>query len=161
MALPDDPFTEVLQTLWVLLETSSELTTLVKTGNRIKWASDSFAKSRPSKLTTTKTDLPELAVLPNGGEYNYHASSSSVKLIQRYTIGIMSWDLRIHKYFFPLKWAVIKVLANADANLGLDYVREIEVEDNEDVKSIERHPGWQAAFDISVMMVFDRTEMKA
>lgn len=160
MSLPTDPLTEVMNALWTLLEGQPEIKALVATHNRIK-LTDTTKKSSAEKIKYSTADLPELVIEPSGGTMNPAATSTGALIIQRYGIGIADGDLRLHKTFFPLKWAVFKALAAIDNNLGLDYVRRITIEDVEDFRNTEKAPGWSAGFEIVVDMWFSRTELKA
>ncbi len=155
-----DPLSQVLNALWELLEAQPEVTALVATHNRIKLSSATVV-SQPQKLKHSTGDLPELMIVPAGGSCNPHASSQSAQLVQRYGVGIVDGDLRVHKSFFPLKWAIFKALASIDGNLGLSFVRRIVVEDIEDLPSDAKAPGWSAAFSIVVELWYKRSDLKA
>lgn len=152
-----DPFTEVLKAFWDMLESRPEFTSLVTIKNRIKlWE----GSAKPEKTKISVADLPEVAIIPIGGEYNPTASSSSVSITQVYRIVMVDGDLRLHKTFFPLKWAVLKAMSNLDKYLNLPYVRQVVVSEHIDDRNDEGHPGWNSGIDIQVGMWFDRTIMK-
>lgn len=155
-----DPLTAVMNALWALLEGQPEVVALVATKNRIK-LTDTTKSASAEKLKYSTADLPELLIEPSGGDMNPAATNTGARIIQRYGIGIADGDLRLHKTFFPLKWAVFRALAAIDNNLGLDYVRRITLEDVEDFRNTEKAPGWSAGFEIVVEMWFSRTELKA
>lgn len=152
-----DPFTQVLDKLWELLEAQSEVTDLVAARNRIKLHQ---SYGRPEKLKQSLADLPELIIEPSGGGANVHGTSTHAKVIQRYSIGLKGRDLRVHATFFPLKWAVLKALASTDANLGLSFVRNVIIEDSRDTPREEQHPGWESVLEVVVEMWFSRDSMK-
>lgn len=152
-----DPFTEVLQKLWQLLESRPVFTTLVASRNRITlWE----GRGKPEKTKHSIADLPEVTIIPIGGAVQPAASSTGAKITQIYRIIMVDGDLRLNKVFFPLKWAIVRSLASIDENLGLTYVRRIMVSDSVDEKNEEKHPGWNMGIDIEVDMWFDRTKLK-
>jgi len=155
-----DPMTEVLDALWELLESQPEITALVSTGNRIK-LTDRTKKSDPEKDKYSTSDLPEITIEPGGGNMNVAATNTGARIVQRYEVGLVTGELRLHKVFFPLKWAVFKALVSIDNNLGLSYVRRILLEDVEDFRNIEKVPGWSAGFAIVVEMWFERALLKS
>ena len=152
-----DPFTEVLKALWSLLETRPEIVSLVKTKNRIKlWE----GAAKQEKIKHSIADLPEIIIIPAGGQVQPAATSTGTRITQVYRIIMVDGDLRLHTVFFPLKWAIIRSLASIDENFGLSFVKRILVSDSMDDKNEESHPGWNMGIDIDVEMWFDREKMK-
>jgi len=152
-----DPFTEVLQALWTLLESSTRFTALVPERNRIKIYEGA---SKPEKTSYTTADFPMVTIGPVGNQLNMSASSSSATIIQRYRIATIDGDKRPTVKFFLLKWIVFMTLAKIDADLNLYYVKNVSLADVSDNPNTEKHPGWNAEFDVDVEMWFDRSTMK-
>lgn len=157
---PYDPFTEVLNALWRLLESDTTITSMVSTKNRIKLTEGSVKPREPDRHTTS--DLPEIRIEPAGGQIEPAVSSGSSRATQVYRITMADGNLLVHKSYFPLKWAIFKALVRIDANLGLDYVRRITLGDDFEDRNEQPqgHPGWNCGLDITVEMWFSREQLK-
>jgi len=156
-----DPFTEVLQALWTLLETSTNITDLVKVGNRIKlWEGRLRPDVKDPESELTLSDLPMIVIEPMGGSMNPVITSTDGMAIQVYRIRMVTGNLLLQKEYFPLKWEIFKALASIDSLLNLNYVRKIVIEDGTDERSTGGHPGWTCGIDITVSMWWSRTYLK-
>jgi hypothetical protein len=146
----DDPFTQVYNGLWDLLELNTELASLVKIGNRIKCTSD----GKGDKEKYTNSDLPEIIIRPAAGTSEIKSTSTHTQITQTYAVICTSGDLHIDKSFFPVKWAILNALTDATNCLNLQFVRQVILEDSIDGRNTERFPGWNTAFNIKVEMWF-------
>lgn len=144
----EDPFTTVYNRLWDLLENNGELASLVKIGNRIKSTKDA------AKKTYSNADLPELRIEPSGGKCEIKKTNTTMPITQNFSVVCTTGDLRVHKSFLPVKWALLNALTDTIGNLGLSFVRHIALTDVVDGANSERFPGWNTAFEISVEMWF-------
>jgi len=159
-----DPFTEVLQKIWELLESRSDITSVVSLGNRIKlWE----GKLKPEGLQPdddlSPSDLPLIIIEPVGGAMNPFHTSTDGYAVQGYRIRMMDGNLLLHKIYFPLKWAIFKALASLsrkDGLLNLSYVRKIEIEDGTDEQNTTGHPGWTLGIDIKVHLWWSREYLR-
>lgn len=144
----EDPFTTVYNRLWDLLENNGELASLVKIGNRIKSTKDA------AKKTYSNADLPELRIEPSGGKCEIKKTNTTMPITQNFSVVCTAGDLRVHKSFLPVKWALLNALTDTTGNLGLSFVRHIALTDVVDGANNERFPGWNTAFEINVEMWF-------
>jgi len=154
-----DPFTEVLQKLWEILEANSDFATAVKAGNRGKlWVGN---VKPPIKDELSNSDVPYVSILPVGSTFNPFATSTDAIIEQTYGIRMVDGNLKINSAYFPLKFYIIQALANVDALLGLSYVRKIDVGDGTDDNDNSSIPGWEGGIDITVTMIFNRITLKS
>ena len=159
--MPDDPFTEVLKKLWELLEAEPDVAALVKVGNRIKlWSGNTNPEAKDPEGDLTLGDLPLIVIEPAGGIFNPIMTSTDGMAEQVYRIKMKDGNLILSAVYFPLKWAICKALASADALLGLSYVRSIVVEDGVEGRNTTGHPGWNLGIDIRVKMIWSRVFLK-
>jgi len=108
-----DPLSEVYAEFWDQLETVSDLTDLVKAGNRLK-----FDKRNAIKMNLSTIDVPELRVVVVGGEPKPRASNLR-GWTETYEIGVVTGDQRLEDVFFPLRWALIKAVHAVETGLIL------------------------------------------
>jgi hypothetical protein len=145
----DDPFTQVYNGLWNLLESNDDLAALVKIGNRIKCTADKDGKEKYANA-----DFPELIIRPAAGTSEIKSTSTHVQITQTYSVLCTAGDFRADKSFFPVKWALLNALTDGTNNLNLNFVRHVILEDSTDNRNTERFPGWNTAFNIKVEMWF-------
>ncbi|HNX27524.1 MAG TPA: hypothetical protein PKK48_08980 [Phycisphaerae bacterium] len=154
--MTENPFIEVLNELWKLLESRDDFTNLVKVGNRTKLTGTAV---NPFKDSVQDSDLPEVQIIPGGGKTNLFATSTSHFVEQVYFIRAVTGELNA-LVLFRLKWALIKALANTSNNLGLDYVMDIDVTDCQDVIEIgdenRGRLGWRGMISVNVKMKFTK-----
>lgn len=155
-----DPLTETLLALWTLLETSDDFKSQVDERNMIKV---NLSSDKPEKTEFSNADFPMVVILPYGNiNVNMSKSSSDANFVQRYRVIMYDGDKRPTKSYFPLKWTIFCILANTDADFGLDYVKNVTFSDMSDESGEDDiFPGWRAMFDVDVEMWFSRTYMKS
>jgi len=88
-----DPFTKVYDALWLLAERNVGLTNVIKLGNREK-----YDKWIGMKDSTSQADLPELALIMDGGAYNFNYSSSHSRLLRTYSWAITTGNFIVEDY---------------------------------------------------------------
>jgi len=156
----DNPFIEVYDKLWELLESVADFTSLVKVGNRIKL---SASKSDPFKDAVQDSDFPEVQILPGGGKSNLFATSSTHFVDQVYFLRSVTGELNAIT-IFGLKWAMIKALAKTEDNLGLDYIQNITISDAQDNIEVGEENrgrlGWRGMIAINVEMKFSKDSIQ-
>lgn len=156
----ENPFIEVYDKLWELLESEADFTALVKIGNRVKL---SVNKSDPFKDAVQDSDFPEVQILPGGGKSNLFATSSTHFVDQVYFLRSVTGELNAIT-IFGLKWAIIKALAKTENNLGLEYVRNIVVTDAQDNIEIGEENrgrlGWRGMISLTVNMQFSKATIE-
>jgi len=97
-----DPFTEVLQKIWELLESRADITDLVKIGNRGKlWEGNLKIASLGPEDDLSPSDLPLIIIEPIGGAMNPFATSTDGYAVQGYRIRMMDGNLLFTRFTFP------------------------------------------------------------
>jgi len=153
-----DPFTQVLAGLWDMFMDKSPVADIVKPGNRIHLAGGA---KKPMKDRHSTRDLPEMIIRPSGGVLRLPMTSSSFTVEQNFEIEVSGGDLRTDRVFFPLKWAIVRVLCKKDEimkNLGLNFVKNVKVSDYGESVNIEKKPGWTMVLILTVQMIFSKEE---
>jgi len=156
-----DPFSQVYDWLWDLLEANTSFATLVKPGNRIRF--DGTA-ANPVKEITSDADYPEVMIELAGGLPTPVNTSSSSSVIQRFAVSVSMGTLRLAA-FLPLKWAIYCGLAkwlSSHRNLklgGQPFVVKLAITSADEVrhKDGEDERGtmeWFALWYVDVEMFF-------
>jgi hypothetical protein len=109
-----DPFTEVLNALWSLLEASVEFTTLVPPGNRIKFTG---ANTNPVPEEVSLSMVPEVRLICTSSEPHPYRTTNSHSSMQRFEVQVSSGDQRLDAMHNPLKWIVFKALKDVEKQL--------------------------------------------
>lgn len=163
MTEPDihtDPFTQVYDGLWETLEAERDFTDLVRIGNRISFAGP---EARPRKAELGYGDMPEVEIVPIGGEAQPWSTSTTLMAVERFEIRSVTGDQRIHEILNPLRWAILRALV-ARPRLGLpSWVEDarivaVETAQFEDVEGSPRQepPGWFLTVRIEVRIMLGR-----
>ena len=168
-AITGDPFTAVYDTLWSILEDSTDFTGRVDKGNRIKYRG--YRKPiDPEKPEVSTDDMPEVRIVTGGMIPHLQNTSSSSRMTVKYSIEVRSGskDLRVAHY--PIVWSIYRAMASWATRLtaltwnGKTYVilgkpiGEVTegIERGEVSKGIE---GWYALWTISVDCWFDTSDL--
>lgn len=153
-----DPFSRAYNRLWEVLESRAALTSLVGLRNRVKWVgSEQPVQSRP-----IHGDLPELSIEPadDTWEVNLHYHQSGAMVMQGFDIGLTTGSLDLGKHLFPVKWELLRALAHAEKNFGLDFVVSVNLvnhgDTREDANQNRGRKGWHALLTVEMQMMFDR-----
>lgn len=158
-----DPFTQVIERLWDLIEADGELAGLVKPGNRIKLTGDGQI---PMKASVQDGDMPELAIEPVGGSLNPHYTSTSLSVTQLYRFSLVTGNLMVDAVLFPVKWALLKLLVRICGNqleelpfvTNADLIGEAIEEGFDRAQEKNRGTsGWALGLTLSVAMTFNRS----
>ena len=152
-----DPFTEVLEKLWLLLEEDTYFCITVKNVNRIK-LQDKFDK--PEKTEFSTADFPQVTIEPGEGAFDVRASTNSTMVQLNYAIEVVTGDLKPTRSLFPLMWRILKILTDTPSNLGLEYVQDISTPNFALARNEELHPGWNVVFNVIVTMSFKTESME-
>ena len=153
-----DPFTQVYDKIWDMLEANSSFTDMVKIGNRIKV---SGTDPHPLKKEVMDSDIPEVMILPRGGLHHINFSSSSVRLGRVYTIAITTNNLAANRYLFPLEWIIFGVFVSSNQTLDLTFKATYELSQSdqtiEDILLNRGVEGWASTIDIIVTIVINKS----
>lgn len=165
----NDPLSRIEEELWFALESHAGLAALVQVGNRPKLTGP---QDQPFKDSLTNSDVPELSMLPAGGEADtvgQGVSSSSVGVILRWSIGIVTDEIRTNRLnsVHPVLWACLQALwrVKYGANNPLDYVNLIRAtaffDQVTDPVKDRGAQGWKGVLQVEVRAVFPREEVLA
>lgn len=143
---------------------------LVRLGNIIHLTGDG---AQPFKGEVAAGDLPELLIIPAGGDLNapnVGSSSSGWAVRQRYTVAIATDQFRTNqtRSINPIRWAVIRALARLEDTLpGYSDVRWSRVSEWSDaIGGRGTDPqalteGWHTVLTIEVRIIVPIQEIKA
>lgn len=154
MSQQADPFTQVYEALWALLEAHSDFAALVKPGNRIK-----FSEKPREKPQLREADVPEVRIVPGELRPHLFRTSSSSTINRIYRVEISTNDLRITAAAFPVEWAILQAVAGAEDSLtSLSFVRQARPISGETPgpDPSMRSDGWHTVVSLDVMMSFPR-----
>lgn len=105
-----DPFTQVHDAIWDILEANSAFTSLVSAGNRIKFSDTSNVKD-PIKDSVLAADLPEVRVICEAIRHHLQATSSTTFAVAVWSIQVSSGDLRFQAALFPVMWQIYRAMS--------------------------------------------------
>lgn len=162
----NDPFSIVYKSIWDCAESSEHVTSLVKLRNRIRLDQ---ANQFPTKPTVSDTDLPELALMLNGGIFKLNATSSSTHMTKNFAWMITTGQTIVNQRILPVEFALARAMknwhtqiANATWN-GKQFIHRVVLGDiSEGVSDPERNrglTGWSALITISVEMTFQTGDL--
>lgn len=112
-----NPYEQVYDALWSVLEGNAAFSALVKTGNRIK-LSGSKMRSRPAR---SSSDYPQVEIMPYSGTFNPHLTRDTCRVTRTYLIRLANDDRRIES-LDAIAHAIETALRDSDNQLGLDFV---------------------------------------
>jgi hypothetical protein len=175
--VPLDPFTQVHDAIWTMLEAHAGFTALVPRGNRIKF-SDSARNATlekvpnrdPMKEKVQAGDLPEVRVVFASIDRGEGQSSNHETFWVRWEIHVASGDQRLTAILFPLVFEVFRAMHGWQSVLGAltwsgtrlvknfrtGSVR-IGVTDADLNRNIQ---GWSAVWAAEALMVFALTAVQ-
>jgi len=105
--MDQDPFTQVYDALWALLEADENWTALVKPANRIKF---SGPNPSPRKDEALSSDFPEVRIAATWLSPQLNADSSNSRVTARFEIQASSGDQRFDAVLFPVLWETLRAL---------------------------------------------------
>lgn len=108
-----DPITAVHEAAWVAFESVSELTDLVKAGNRIK-----FDRRDCVKATVQDGDLPEVILVPRAVVGNLTSTSSSVSFEVSFDWLISTGDYRVAYRIGPVIWHLYRAMVRFQSDVS-------------------------------------------
>jgi hypothetical protein len=149
-----DPFTEVYDELWKLVESHEPFVELVKPGNRIK-----FNEQPKLKDQARRADTPEVRLVADAPAIQLFRTSNSHYVQRTYRWEISTNDIRITKVAFPVEWAIVEAMQQArDALAGLSYVKQVRIGNGEPPgpDPEQRTDGWHSVLPVEVEMWLQR-----
>jgi hypothetical protein len=119
-----DPWTQVINQLWALLEANEDFAALVKPSNRVKFTEQ--AEQNPIKNNIQDGDCPECLIEPTTSKERQAFTSVEAASEQSFSVQLTTLDMRLRKADKTgaenLRWLVWQILDNAGDTLGLDFV---------------------------------------
>ena len=167
-----DPFTRVERLLWFVLESHPGFTSRVPPGNRIKLC-ESEPSAEKAKAQPQASDLPEVMVVPAGGQGEQSRTSSGEGFEQLYEIRVSTAYLQsqgnnaaneLQRGIGPLKWEIIRAFRHrSDVYASHPFVKRITsipVVDQYPGNNATRGPGWESVLTLSVLMYWPHLELQ-
>lgn len=165
---PDDPFRQIHDTLWYLLEQHSGFTALVPAGNRIKHAEgfeDADRDRDPGKRAGMSADYPEVRIVSSGGKAHQYRSSSRSSCRKDFQIQVRTGEQQTG-LLFRVEWEILRAMMD-----WLDYIEHLEWHDNrfakrcavqevsDTVTGRKGNRGWSTAWACSTELWFDSADL--
>lgn len=107
-----DPFSQVHNALWVMVERNLAIEDYIPINNRIKYDSE---QSRKDQISSA--DVPELALIVNGTREGKTTNSCQSSLIRTYTWIITSGEFTINRNYNPLCFEIYRALIDWNSTL--------------------------------------------
>lgn len=111
-----DPFTQIFNAFWEMLEASEDFCRLVPLNNRRKESVTSRLVQKPS---VQSADLPEVYVVPTSITPHLNSTSNSSCFTVSWEIRVTTGDQRATQKILELSWVIIRALANWQTKLGV------------------------------------------
>ena len=151
-----DPWTQVHDRIWAILEADPDFAAAVRPANRIKLTENDGAN--PFKENVQAGDLPECVVEPTTSTDEPAKTSMSASVTQAWSVKVATNDLRWHKAAGPMRWILLKAFAAAGDNLGLDFVVKTRINSSlsNTYDPIENRgtQGWTVLLTLTTVMEF-------
>lgn len=171
MATATDPLSLVYAALWDMLEAHDGLTSLIRTGNRVKY--EGFLQV-PRKDTVQNADVPEVGIVPVGSMYGLQTTSSSTSLIERYEAGLLTGTSQLSETgtFLAIKWELLRAFLGWESALRAltwqseTFVKLLKSTGVVDVLLDEKRAesrgisGWTSLIGFEVTMMFATADMQ-
>ena len=167
-----DPLTCLELALWFALEAHPDVGRLVKLANKVNFVQP--FKDQPGKTNLQDSEVPELALMLQGGQGNQNNASSHHGIVRRYSLAVttnslfMSGDKeRRGAGLNPVYWACCRALAMYRAGIpSLPFCRKVWVtEDQAQISDGEKHradrAGWVGIATVSCDLFFPWDEVDA
>ncbi len=168
----NDPLTMCYNALWDMLERWSGFTDRVRIGSRVKYQTD----GNPEKAEVSNTDLPEVRIIPDGMLPATQISSSSTRIVQRFTVQVSTGSKRVtgqlgkDPSLFPLEWEIFRAMSRWWEVIsllewhGTTFAKFLDLTDTQH-GSAERDlnrgiDGWASAWSVEIVLVFPLVDVQ-
>jgi hypothetical protein len=166
----DNPFIQVFDALWTMVEDHPDIDTLVLRGNRVKY--NSLTDRDPLKQNISTGDTPELVLASDGFGANMTNTSCSTMCLRRYSWLVSTGDFRLNKFLLPVEWMLYvamhdwrRVLTALEWPVGWKFVKRMAIVDvTTGISDPERNRsirGWSALWRLEVEMHFPTADIEA
>lgn len=144
----------------------------VRIKNRVKYQTD----GDPEKAEVGNTDLPEVRLIPDGMEPATQISSSSTRIVQRFTVQVSTGSQRVAGQLgkdvslFPLEWEIFRAMSGWWGVIsllewhGTKFAKFLDLT-NTQQGSAERDlkrsvDGWASAWSVEIVLVFPLVDVQ-
>ena len=162
-----NPLTQLYTAIVETLAASDDFTALVKEKNRIVYTG---TRRDPEKHSVQDADFPEVRLTPTGGEYGPERDTDGRTWIERYQILVATGEQRVDTRLFPVRWAIVRALADWQRILGeltwMDetFVLDFDVQSSDvgasEVDMRRGIDGWAAVVNLEAKMWFSHDNLK-
>lgn len=166
MAEERDPYAQVIEALWEMLEAKEGFSQMVRVGNRIKYLE---GLGDPEKQEVSSTDLPEVRIVVARSKPGVRRSSSTTFDEVTFDLMVASGEQRLDVVHTPLKWLVFRATVDAQARLTtlrwkdrpfvLTVLATAVAEGITERDLIRGIKGWTAIWSIDVLMQFNTSDL--
>lgn len=160
-----NPFGLAYEGLWKVVESNSYLVELINPGNRIK-----FDERRGMKDGISDADLPELALLPDGGAFNLRRSTCEIRLTRAYNWVVVTGDFRVNQSYNTITWELFVAMHNWEEILrsllwrGCPFIQDCiltSCDEGISMSDLERGiRGWTGLWKVELHMQFHLQNIK-
>lgn len=162
-----DPYTLAHDALWAVLEANSDFTTLVPSGNRIKFSGDD---RHPIKDKITTADTPDVRITMRVLTVRETGASNGEFDRIQFNIELATGDQRLTTRAFPIIWAIRQAIFAGDAilsaiefNSKTNWISCAEpgkvdfgISDDGEARGIV---GWAAVETLELQLFFSKTDL--
>lgn len=155
-----DPFSQVYNALWKMVNRNKNLNDYLPKGNRIRFEHE-------SDVDTAKSDaqMPELALLCGGGSFGGKDNSTTRSVTRNYLWALTTGDFRINPVFNKISWELFRSMVDWSCVLcnltwcDCNFVQECRVVSADDSflpQSLQENiPGWSSIWQVEVDFAFN------
>lgn len=162
-----DPFTQVYEKLWDIMDAHKAMDALVAAGNRVKFTGDN---RQPEKPNPTTADLPEMRLVQVEMEPHTERTSNGSSIVMDYGWVLACGDRRLDVALNPITFEIMRAMRQVRTQLtGLTwksqaFVRNAqniaaEIGYNTDEKLLRGMSGWMLAWRVKVEMWFSTASL--
>lgn len=169
-----NPFVQVYDALWGLLEADATFCGLVRLANRVKYSTVSGVAptAQPVKDQVQDGDLPEVRLVSVSASPHLQRTSNGTSVRRTYSLQIATGDLRYNDKLWPVEWAALKALSRwAETLLALEWngkpgfvklVKPADLREGKAEIDLNRGiQGWSAIWEITVEMWFATADLQS
>lgn len=162
--MSNNPFSQVYNGLWQLIDRNTIIQELVRKGNLIK-----FKEENELKQEINDADTPELQLVTSGGTFGIGGNSTMTQVIKNYTWSIATGSMKVELYNI-LSFEIFRSLIDYECVLcpltwcGCLFVtnfRITNIEEGNRMQDLQRSiPGWCALWNCELQMSFPTKNLR-
>jgi len=160
-----DPFSQVYNALWKLVERNQRLSRYIPAGNRIK-----YEEAFEQKTQISDADTPELALLSGGGTFGDRDTNTGRTCSRDYIWALTTGNLQLNKLFNPIQFELFRSLSDWQCVLcelqwcNCRFVHNLHIVSAEDgtlMADLNRNiPGWSSLWTVRIEFQFSFANLK-